>query len=401
MPTLRDTLNSIEACDNRNFIQILSQQITEAVIDAKTQACERAGEVLSNYGIEDFQPCEVITEEFLERITQGQPIIALENILEDQGFPPHLIRFISQGAAALTLDEYQDVLVWTTPLTGVRVNQNTSRYIVDLTANQNTPRLLDEATTREVEEFYQTQGIQNITQYFQGKLVEYITSKIKCPVPAVLQELLTVVRNLTTFLNRVRQILAKIEEVVRVVSGIVNVVSNTIPILKKIILGLDTVGIPVLAATPVIGRLAAILANVNRIVSGFLIKYQAQIKELAEALCATSAAITFANAGVTLAYALVAMIEELLRGCIPTETAEDLQALSQFVPLSFSRRESIPYRGYRLEVRTASDGTAIPLRFAVALDPVGVVVLEGPKSFSSSTQVLIDEIKFRIDNQLG
>lgn len=401
MTTLRDTLNSIEACDNRNFIQILSQQITEAVIDAKIQACERTGEVLSNYGIEDFQPCEAITEEFLERITQGQPIIALENILQNQGFPPHLIRFISQGSAALNLDEYQDVLVWTTPLTGVIVNPNTSRYIVDLTATQNTPRILDEATTREVEEFYQRQGIQNITQYFQGKLIEYVTSKIKCPIPAVLQELLIIVRNLTSFLNRVRQILAKIEEVVRVVSGIVNIISNTIPILKTTIRGLDLIGIPVLAATPVIGRFAAILANVNRIINGFLIKSEAQIKELADALCATGSALAFANAGITLAYALVTMIEELLRGCLPTETSEDLQALSQFVPLSFSRRQSILYRGYRLEVRTANDGTAIPLRFAVALDPVGVVVLEGPKSFSSSTQVLIDEIKFRIDNQLG
>lgn len=401
MTTLRDTLNSIEACDNRNFIQILSQQITEAVIDAKIQACERTGEVLSNYGIEDFQPCEAITEEFLERITQGQPIIALENILQNQGFPPHLIRFISQGSAALNLDEYQDVLVWTTPLTGVIVNPNTSRYIVDLTATQNTPRLLDEATTREVEEFYQRQGIQNITQYFQGKLIEHVTSKVKCPIPAVLQELLIIVRNLTSFLNRVRQILAKIEEVVRVVSGIVNIISNTIPILKTTIRGLDLIGIPVLGAIPIIGGLAAILANVNRIINGFLIKSEAQIKELADALCATGSALAFANAGITLAYALVTMIEELLRGCLPTETSEDLQALSQFVPLSFSRRQSILYRGYRLEVRTANDGTAIPLRFAVALDPVGVVVLEGPKSFSSSTQVLIDEIKFRIDNQLG
>jgi len=401
MPTLRDTLNSIEACDNRNFIQILNQQITEAIIDAKIQTCERAGEVLSNYGIEDFQPCEVITEEFLERITQGQPIIALENILQNQGFPPHLVRFISQGTNALTLDEYQDVLVWTTPLTGVQVHQSTSRYIVDLTANQNKPRLLDEATTREVEEFYQTQGIQNISQYFQGKLIEYITSKIKCPTPPVLLELLTIVRNLTTFLNRVRQILAKVEEVARVVSGIVNIISNTIPILKKTIFALDTVGIPVLASRPIIGRFASILANLNRIISGLLIKYEAQIKELADALCATSSVITFANAGITLAYALVTMIEELLRGCLPTETSEDLQALSQFVPSSFSRRESIPYRGYQLEVRTANDGTAIPLRYAVALDPVGVVVLEGPKSFSSSTQILINELKFRIDNQLG
>lgn len=44
--------------------------------------------------------------------------------------------------------------------------------------------------------------------------------------------------------------------------------------------------------------------------------------------------------------------------------------------------------------------TEIPLRRAVAKNNNGVIVLRGPKSFSSSTQILIDELKFRIDNQL-
>lgn len=41
-----------------------------------------------------------------------------------------------------------------------------------------------------------------------------------------------------------------------------------------------------------------------------------------------------------------------------------------------------------------------PLRFAVAKDPQGVIVRRGDKSFSSSTQVLIDELRFKIDNNL-
>ena len=41
-----------------------------------------------------------------------------------------------------------------------------------------------------------------------------------------------------------------------------------------------------------------------------------------------------------------------------------------------------------------------PRRFAIAKDASGVVVLRGPKSFSSSVDVLLNEIKFRIDNQL-
>lgn len=57
---------------------------------------------------------------------------------------------------------------------------------------------------------------------------------------------------------------------------------------------------------------------------------------------------------------------------------------------------------YRLEIRTDEKSPKVAAkRFAVALDEEEVVVLEGPKSFASDTQILLNEIKFRIDNQLS
>ena len=44
--------------------------------------------------------------------------------------------------------------------------------------------------------------------------------------------------------------------------------------------------------------------------------------------------------------------------------------------------------------------SVIPRRLAVAKDNIGVIVLRGQPSFSSDTKVLLDELKFRIDNQL-
>lgn len=44
--------------------------------------------------------------------------------------------------------------------------------------------------------------------------------------------------------------------------------------------------------------------------------------------------------------------------------------------------------------------TQIPRRLAVAKDNIGVIILRGQPSFSSDTKVLLDELKFRIDNQL-
>lgn len=56
---------------------------------------------------------------------------------------------------------------------------------------------------------------------------------------------------------------------------------------------------------------------------------------------------------------------------------------------------------YRLEIIKDPDSPSIaPRHFAVARDPQNIIVMRGQKSFSSSVDVLLDEIKFRIDNQL-
>lgn len=57
---------------------------------------------------------------------------------------------------------------------------------------------------------------------------------------------------------------------------------------------------------------------------------------------------------------------------------------------------------YKLEIITDPNSPQVaPKRFAVAIEPRdNVVVLKGQPSFSSSTKILLEEIKFRIDNQL-
>ena len=59
------------------------------------------------------------------------------------------------------------------------------------------------------------------------------------------------------------------------------------------------------------------------------------------------------------------------------------------------------YKGYTLEILQDPNSPKIaPRRYALAKNKVGVVIIIGESSFSSSTQVLLDELKFKIDNQL-
>lgn len=56
---------------------------------------------------------------------------------------------------------------------------------------------------------------------------------------------------------------------------------------------------------------------------------------------------------------------------------------------------------YIFKIREDKKGPSIaPLRYAVAINDESVEVLRGTSSFSSSTEVLIAELKFRIENQL-
>ena len=63
-----------------------------------------------------------------------------------------------------------------------------------------------------------------------------------------------------------------------------------------------------------------------------------------------------------------------------------------------NKNDTNTYKGFVLEVLLDDkNDTRFPKRYAVAKTPGGVVVLRGESSFSSSVDVLLDEIKFIID----
>lgn len=63
--------------------------------------------------------------------------------------------------------------------------------------------------------------------------------------------------------------------------------------------------------------------------------------------------------------------------------------------------EGTYYNGYNLLiVRDPESPKLAPKNYAIAKDSRGIIVLRGPSSFSSSTDILVEELKFRIDQLL-
>jgi len=81
-----------------------------------------------------------------------------------------------------------------------------------------------------------------------------------------------------------------------------------------------------------------------------------------------------------------------------------LQDISKGLVSKEAEAETDPdltYKGYLLRIqRTPESPVLAPRHFAVAIKD-GKVKIKGPNSYSSSKEILLEEIKFRIDNELS
>ena len=392
MPTLLEEFRDIQPCDSRTLLQTLATRVIQRSVEIRSQVCLQAENIFAEFGIQDFSPCELLDDNALAKI-QTEPIVGIELLLEKKGFPPYLIKYFQEGIKGLTDAELQDILNWTSPILEINIDTRTAAYIRDRSRN---PILTPQQKT-EVENFYTKQGVQDITETATSAITNFVANKLQCPAPAVTQVLLTKVRNLVAIINSFNQVFADFQVGLNTASALVSALNITTQSIKAVIAAND-IAIIGLAATPT--GASGLTANISRIASNLVLKYEDEIKALDDALCAAAKVVTYIGSTLNVVYALLTAIEAILQTCILEE--EDLQIVSSLTPRSFTPGEGSTYRGFKLEIRTAiGEYTAAQRRYAVALDRNNVVVLEGTPSFSSSTDVLLNEIKFRIDNLLG
>lgn len=358
MPNFFQSIGSVEPCDGRDLLQKLTYLVVSEVAKKKAEMCANLEESFTNFGLENFSPCQLLNQTTLDMLLQGNTDGAINYILSTQKLPPHSFKILKSGYKSL-----------------------------------------EDKEKGELENYLRIIG----TSYVRGQVEPIIQEKIaeivKCPDEAAVRKLLIKLENTVRTVNNLTDKVNRLDSYTAPTSAVVNVLNQAFKDADTAILALD-VTLPAVAATPTgaSGIIARVIGKVER----FIDNNKDDVQKLDDNLCNAAKAIRFAKTQLLITQTLLQVLDVLLRACL-IKKDQDPQALATFTPITFERsRQSIEYRGYTLEIRTDNNDNGIaPRRFAVALDPAGVVVLQGVSSFSSDTEILLEELKFRIDNQLG
>ena len=245
----------------------------------------------------------------------------------------------------------------------------------------------------------------------QGKLVNQVQNQVlnvlskfssQCPNAKEIEKIIKIKNNLLKNINALERRIQKLRSVANKLDASIRAARIGISIIKRIPKPTVFKVIPGQSGGVVIGvKFSALTRLSDRLI---------KLNKLLDSLEADKAGIlgVINTVAVTLGglKRRLEAIDLAIQGC-SKDSAQLSQIVASAQPPENTGSEGTPldpdyyYKGYELAIVDDPNSPSIaPRRYAIAKDRAGVIVLYGPSSFSSDTKVLLDEIKFRIDNQL-
>ena len=243
-----------------------------------------------------------------------------------------------------------------------------------------------------------------ITGMFITKIISYLNKLIQqltletCPPWEKVQALLQVRDNIIRIILKIQRRLTSLQ-------GLLNVLTSIVGTIKVIVALLKLIPLPNLFTTVgVTSVYANSLANACKLAEDI----EKEVKAIRLLIAGT-------NGQLTRMVGLLERVDIEIGTCIAEENTSRIhngQLPIELTGLPFASESAMGTlsgpqtylsNGARYTIEVINDPQSPEIaqrRQAVARDNEGIIVLRGPKSFSSSVDVLLDEIKFRIDNQL-
>lgn len=392
---------NLQPCDGRHLIQKITDELLTSLAKVKQQSCDELATVFGEFGVEGVSPCNLVNNQFLRLISNNQTDEAVALLITLLNLPPHTIKLLTKGFDNLTPTEQSDVVEFI-EASGVALPPHTAKILKVEGGLKNGISSLTEQERVEFNQFFSDRGTAFTVSFLAPIILAQVSQKIKCPTGNTLQTLTNIVRTIKRFVNSIATKLQLLSKIVNLTTAAINAISLTITALEKAALATEASTFAS-AATPsgASGVFALLTARINRLADRIKPDIQGPSNKFGETgldgiCCQAAKTITFVTIQVNVVQAIISIIDIFLQSC-----SKDQIDTGNFIPVQLSQSGDNnlgTYQGYRIEIRIDPNSPPVaPRRFAVAIDSIGVVVLEGNKSFSSSDQLLIEELKLAID----
>ena len=223
-----------------------------------------------------------------------------------------------------------------------------------------------------------------------------------CLPQTELQGILDLRNNLITQLNTISKTIETLSKSINVLSTTVNTTSTIIKTtdVARIAANVALAAIP---PTAVPGTLPAAI-NTLKDITEFL---KPNLQVVKNNVTSISGALDYANKTIFKILSLIKGIDQYLQECGTsssdlTPTSDYVNKVDQQYTASQNQPENADsqiYEGFTLDVVEEPFSPTVNRRKAVAKNPSGIILLETPLSFTSTPQVLIQQLKLIIDNR--
>lgn len=362
---------SFQPCEQRSYIDVLVDKLLAEYSKTKGKACDELTQIFADYNI-NLAPCDFFNQKLYDILQRGDIYATSNYLLQNTELPPHTIKILKEDWESLTDDEKKEVKQWAR----------------------------DQGTDL---------GNQAVKEY----ITPYIKERIPTPTPDQIKATITKLNTINRYLNSLSTYTTGLSKTINTAAITVNTFGDIIDRLKPAIPKAE-LALVNLAATPT--GAAAVVARVLQKIEKFIDKYDKIIngpsavygkKGLDGAICSASRVVMFVSASLqafqSIIELLVTILESLIKEEIEAGTLDPVEISDTVRNLATNNTVlQTSYRGYTFEIKTDPTSPSVaPRRFAVAIDKYGATVFQSQKSFSSSTDILIRELKFEIDRFLG
>ena len=221
----------LQPCDGRHLIQKLSDELLKALAQAKQKSCNELAQILTEFGIEDVKPCDLVSERFLRLIANNQTDEAVNLLLSGLRLPPHTLKLLLQGFNNLTPQEQEDVVLFVES-SGASLPPYTAKVITADGGIESGVSQLSQQERSEFNQWFEDRGTTYTVSFLTPLITAQISQKVKCPTGQTLQRLINIIRTVKKFINGIATRLQTLSRIVNIISAAINTISLTLDALK-------------------------------------------------------------------------------------------------------------------------------------------------------------------------